>query len=195
MNINFLELYFDLKSLTNNKPFDPEKWEENPPRLLRYQMLTSICSCLGLDLQSIENKSVKLGLNKDTVCCFLEELILKTKRKQKVKDFQFILDTINEDNKLSVNERYIYSQLFKMRYNLHQINIQFGGVIAASGLYVLPILLNNEIVRKTKADLAVIDQLLMLFINPKGIDLSREKLVRDFNFPVEDIHSVDLDYV
>ena len=82
-----------------------------------------------------------------------------------------------------------------MRYNLHQINIQFGGVIAASGLYVLPILLNNEIVRKTKADLAVIDQLLMLFINPKGIDLSREKLVRDFNFPVEDIHSVDLDYI
>ena len=29
----------------------------------------------------------------------------------------------------------------------------------------------------------------------EGCDLSREKLVRDFNFPVEDIHSVDLDYV
>ena len=47
----------------------------------------------------------------------------------------------------------------------------------------------------SKADLAIIDQLLMLFINPKGEDLSRERLIRDFNFPVEDIHSVDLDYI
>jgi len=39
MEINFLEIYFDLKSLTGNKPFDPKKWQENPPRLLRYQML------------------------------------------------------------------------------------------------------------------------------------------------------------
>lgn len=195
MNMKFWDLYFELKSLTNNKPFNPEKWEENPPRLLRYQMLTSICSCLGVELKLIENESIPIELSKDTICSFLEELILKTKQKQKANDFQFILDTINEDNKLSVNERYIYSQLFKMRYNLHQINIQFGGVIAASGLYVLPILLNNEIVRKTREELAIIDQLLMLFINPKGEDLSRERLIRDFNFPVEDIHSVDLDYI
>ena len=90
MNINFLEIYFDLKSLTSNKAFDPEKWEENPPRLLRYQMLISICSCLGVDLQSIENESVPIEISKDTICSFLEELILKTKRKQKAKDFQFI---------------------------------------------------------------------------------------------------------
>jgi hypothetical protein len=37
MNTNFWQLFFDLKSLTNNKPFDPEKCEENPSRLLRYQ--------------------------------------------------------------------------------------------------------------------------------------------------------------
>ena len=195
MNTNFWELYFELKSLTNNKPFAPEKWEENPPRLLRYQMLTSICSCLGVELQLIENESIPIELNKDSICSFLEELILKTKQKQKANDFQFILDSIKEDNKLSVNECYIYSQLCKMRYNLHQITIQFGGVIAASGLYVLPILLNNEIVRKTKADLEVIDKLLMLFINPQGKDLSKEKLIRDFNFPVEDLNSVDLDYI
>jgi len=82
-----------------------------------------------------------------------------------------------------------------MRYNLHQINIQFGGVIASFGLYNLPIILNNEIIRKTRLDLAIIDQLLMLFINPKVEDLSRERLIRHFNFPVEDIHSVDLDYI
>jgi hypothetical protein len=35
----------------------------------------------------------------------------------------------------------------------------------------------------------------MLFINPKGEDLSREKLIRDFNFPVKDILRVDLDYI
>ena len=195
MNTNFWQLFFELKSLTNNKPFDRKKWEENPPRLIRYQMLMSICSCLGINLQEIDSESIKVEMNKDTICSFLEELILKTKRKQKAKDFQFILDTIKADNKLSVNENYIYSKLFQMRYNLHQINVQFEGVIAASGLYVLPILLNNEIIRKTRDDLAFIDQLLILFINPKGEDLSRERLIRDFNFPVEDIHSVDLDFI
>jgi hypothetical protein len=195
MNTNFWQLFFDLKSLTNNKPFDPEEWEENPPRLLRYQMLMSICSCLGIELKEIDSESIKVEMNKDTICGFLEELILKTKRKQKGKDYQFILDTIKKDNKLSVNENYIYSKLFQMRYNLHQINVQFGGVIAASGLYVLPIILNNEIIRKTREELVTIDQLLMLFINPKGEDLSRERLIRDFNFPVEDIHNVDFDYI
>lgn len=195
MNTNFWQLFFELKSLTNNKPFDPKKWEENPPRLIRYQMLMSICSCLGINLQEIDSESIKVEMNKDTICSFLEELILKTKRKQKAKDFQFILDTIKADNKLSVNENYIYSKLFQMRNNLHQINVQFGGVIAASGLYILPIIINNEIIRKTREDLAIIDQLLMLFINPKGEDLSIERLIRDFNFPVEDIHSVDLDYI
>ena len=195
MNTNFWQLFFELKSLTNNKPFDRKKWEENPPRLIRYQMLMSICSCLGINLQEIDSESIKVEMNKDTICSFLEELILKTKRKQKAKDFQFILDTIKADNKLSVNENYIYSKLFQMRNNLHQINVQFGGVIAASGLYILPIIINNEIIRKTREDLAIIDQLLMLFINPKGEDLSIERLIRDFNFPVEDIHSVDLDYI
>ena len=52
MNTNFWQLFFELKSLINNKPFDPEKWEENPPRLIRYQMLMSICSCLGINLKS-----------------------------------------------------------------------------------------------------------------------------------------------
>ena len=57
-------------------------------------MLMSISSCLDVDLKNIDNESIKVEMNKDTICSFLEELILKTKRKLKAKDFQFILDTI-----------------------------------------------------------------------------------------------------
>ncbi len=193
--MNFWQLYFDLKSLTRDENFTPSKWSDNPPRYLRYQMLTSICTALSIELSEIEDGTFRTKLTDQQLYAKIKEIASLSKSKKFSRKLLVLLEDITRPSYGAKDLMFVYTKLLEMRLNIFTIQSHFSGVYSASGIYQLPILVNNEIYRKIKQELVWIDLLLMAFINPESRDLSKKQLIKNYHFPDVGLEEVDADYI
>ena len=192
--MNFWQVFFELKTLTEDTFCDPHLWEDNPPRYLRYRMLDSICKSLEIDLIAVQKNQFSTKLTTSQLSAFLHELSQNLTNKEFAEKLNSIIKNSHQIEYGMYDLMGVYTKLVEIRSNIFSIQTHFSGVYFASGINQLPILLNDKIIQKIEEELNLVDQLLMLFLNPTNTKLDVAALIRDFSFPDVDIDEVDIDF-
>lgn len=68
-------------------------------------------------------------------------------------------------------------------------------MLEASGLYAYPYQKIAELNQTIQANVALIDDILMVFISPEARVFSIDQLARDFNYPDVDLQEIDGDWM
>lgn len=190
----FWDIYFDLKSLTGGETFNPTEWADNPPRYLRYQMLLSVCDALSIGLKDIEEGTYKIKATANQFDDFLNRYESNTKNKK----FKTIIERYKNESSYCVvldsQLTSLFYSLLRVRKTTFEVESQFSGLLAASGVYTLPVMINNSIAKGLQKEKKFIDDILMFLMNPNQLDISRLNLIAKFQFPNVDLEEIDFDF-
>lgn len=207
---DLLDKTFEFKGMVPNS----DKWnvnslKYNQPRLIRFKRLNALFRAFKLTRTEKQknsfwtilngNKKVKEGnLTKNEITPFLrgdfiyKRESIKYPRIQELieKEKLFESDTFNEKRDIIM----FYNHLMKYRIAVYNVLNHNSQVLEASSLgfrsaISLTNKWNNELNKKVK----VIDELLIEIINPNKISFQEDILIKEYDFPKEDLDSIDMD--
>lgn len=83
--------------------------------------------------------------------------------------------------------------LMNYRLQLNKVLTYSGGVLEASGLYLLAYIKVEELNKKIQMHVKIVDEILASLISPESLSFSIEELVLKFDFPDVDLREIDFD--
>jgi hypothetical protein len=169
-----------------------ELFKDNPPRYIRLKRFYALKKALGL-----ENVSMNQFLGGE----FITEdhykvwdkiyFIVRKEFNIPIEDYLSIHAIIPDLSSLP----FLFQYLFEFKKRHHQLMDTGRGVLMASNFYLTPLLIFKEITPKLQTDMHLIDEILDLLTNPNQIQHSEEELNTLFDYPLDDLDEIDLDWL
>ena len=106
-----------------------------------------------------------------------------------------ILQLKEDENFTRQHAKMLFRSLFNYRLDLDKALKSDTGVLAASGYYLLPILTKQKLNQLIVEEVKLIDELLIVLINPEEKFFSNEELYNDFQYPKIDLEKLDLEWI
>ena len=188
MEKQLLDTFLDLYTYdTKIQEWSFEKYENNPSRYYRLQMITSLMKALDINCSYYD---------------FTEGRFISKVQFSKWKEFkESILDQLDaKAYARSVKENshpFDIQSIFRtfMRYRLHAQKLigVFDGIFAANFEFRAFVKLIEIPNIHLKEELKNIEHVLLFCINPTGITYTQEELIKQFGFPQVDLRQIDID--
>jgi hypothetical protein len=183
---NLILDYLDLILLEpNSNEWGSANFNKNMPRFYRLQRIKS---CLNaLELHPIPIMKFEQGQ-------FLENRTIKDiEEVERLLSTSFKLDYDKYVEERNINQlSVLFSSFLTLLVNLHRVRNTFKGTLAASNHYLTPIFVAKQISHENANYEKTILKTLVYLLNPKSRQISREKMIEDFDFP--DVDLVELDF-
>lgn len=179
----FLDLYtFDSKI----ESWSLEKFSENPPRLYRLQIITSIMNALSIPC---DFSAFRYG-------DFTNEISIEKWEEFKTNQLKFPISTSDNIELIKYCDiNSVFYSLMNYRLNAQALLASNDGIYAASDelseFLKLTIKPNKMLIKELKK----IDKILLFCINPTNIKVGKAQLRSKFNYPNVDLNQVDLDWL
>lgn len=207
--LNLLEKIFEFTAMTP----DANQWnvsslKANPPRQIRLRQIQSLINAFfGQEAKAnLIDKTLALfqGDKKSlTISSVLSGDFIKNRS---VEDYSELINLmqeivrqkegeLQEDRPMHIMRLVIpYQSLVRYKRQLVELfAFNSGWLEASSYTSRFSIYLTDEITRNLEGKYSVLDRVLELFINPKGLIFSEEELVAKYKFPTENLLEIDMD--
>ena len=191
-----LNKVFEFTSMTTDESeWSLELQKDNPPRLIRLQQIEIL---LNIYLRELKNNST---LN-DKINYLLKGSFIQQRNIKNYQDCFAEMDNLigqsgykapkeKEWNWYDLQENYLEVISYKKQlYQLLNIN---DGIMEMSYHHSYSVLLTDTI--NATINTKPIDEFLALVIDPKKSAFSKNELIRQFDYPVEDVYEVDIDWM
>lgn len=167
-------------------------FKENPPRYIRLKRLYALKKALQLDevcmQQFLQGEFITNEHYKVWEAVYE---IVKEKFNIQIEDYLSI-NTINPDIK---SLSFLFHILFDFKKNHFKLLNTGSGVLTASDFYLTPMLILKNVAPKLQTDIHLIDEILDLIINPTRIAYSEKELNALFDYPLDDLAEIDMDWM
>ena len=188
MEKKLLNLLLSLHTLEPNfTNWTHENFEDNPPRLLRLQMIEAYF--LAYDLGS-DFKSFSEGVFLQETSPLLWELM-----QVKIKGSSPMIDKLLTSKEVDMQYSYFFKFLFSYRLLVEGVLEKGSTVYAASGMYLIALALHVDLNKKIRREVQLIDELLAILLNPNQVVITKRKLIKEFGCPNVDLESIDIDWM
>lgn len=186
-----LKDFLALKSLTDDTGcWTEEHLKDNPPRLYRLQRIKSCMAALGMasvSFSDFQNGRFQSFLQKN-----IGEEILKDLQEVFSLDYSSYIRSKKEEK---IPTSYWFKMFLDTRHIIHQFYATRDGVLTASGHYITPVLILDEIQNTIQLQKDTLDKTLCLLMNPKSLTYSRKHLIKYFQFPDIDLCEIDAEWM
>ena len=192
---------------------DSNEWNEkclrfNQPRLIRFRRINALLKAFELTRTEEQknnfwtilkgNKKVKESdLTQNEIIPFLRGDFIKKRESVEYPNVQKIIEKENTFESDIFEKRDIssfYHHLMKYRMEIDKALRHNSGVLEASSLgFRSAISLTNEINNELYQKVEKIDKILFEIINPKDLMFEEGILINEYEFPKEDLDSIDMD--
>lgn len=194
--LDLLEKVLEFKAMTPDK----EHWNEqtlrnNPPRLIRFRQIQSLAQAFlikGLDGQHTIQSILTGDFIKDrTVTDYAEVFALIE---------EVVREKEGETSKYSSTSTTLlgmpYQQLINYKQHLLEILEFNSGWLEAGSIHArFSIYLTDSITKNLAGKYDQLDKALELFINPGKLSFTRAELIAQYNFPFDNLHDIDMEYM
>jgi hypothetical protein len=193
MTLKLLQLFFELHNLEPNI----ENWsnfgDEVTPRSIRKKMIDSLFKAHNLNIDYI---GFKKGDFIDEKFNINFEKINQIYLKYRGEGIDNPLLELGEGEKFTdQHANMLFRSFFRYRLDLDKALKSDDGVLAASGYYLLPILTKQKLNKLIIKEVKLIDEILIVLINPLDKTFSKKELNTNFQFPKINLDKLDLDWM
>lgn len=191
----FLHRFLELQQIERDVArWSIESLSNNPPRYIRYQILQSLSSALGIKHFSFEQVIHGEFITQDYME-YWDRYFELVKKLSGVNPKEFVQDDRPFDSRSFSSLKFNFTMLFNYRMLQYKMMHCMDGVLAASDYYITPLEILKKFNNRSENEAELLDQLLVFLLNPKGIMLSKAELEFKWGFPEEDLKEVDLDHI
>jgi hypothetical protein len=183
-----VQLYFDLSLFEPNYNLWSETYFiEKQPILIRFKKLNALLSAVNCNLSTF----VKGEFLKDDDSELLETILFEIN-----KTYPKLIKRLNEYEFINTKKlNFLFTRLLEYRTKVELLFDCNSNVLAVSGFHTLPINLTFEINKKIKSQTNIIDNILLLLIEPLFTEVTLELLVENFDYPDVDLDEIDLENI
>ncbi|MBK8808293.1 MAG: hypothetical protein IPO21_17370 [Bacteroidales bacterium] len=185
----------EFESMTPDKSeWTLHKQKDNPPRLVRLQQLNVLL-----------NVFITETFNTNDIASRLDSLFkgqfIMLRDSNKYDNLFKLMDKViaSSNNRLKkLNEwrldelQHNYIDIIKFKKIVNKASTHNSGIMEISYPYFYSVILTDKI--SSKLDTKEIDDFLSLVIDPFGRTITKEKLIQDYNYPVDDVYDIDLEW-
>jgi len=201
---------FEFKGMVpNSNEWNESSLKWNQPRLIRFRRLNALLKAFELTrtekqknnlwtILSGKKKVKESELTKNEIEPFLRGDFIHKRETTEYPRIQQLIEKEKSFESDSFNKsRDIYSfyhHLMKYRMEIEKVLGHNSGVLEASGLGFRSAIsitaeLNNDLYKKVEE----IDKMLFEIINPKNLTFEEDILIKEYEFPKEDLDAIDMD--
>lgn len=183
-----VQLFLDLSLVEPNYGLWSETYFiEKKPILIRFKKLNALLSAAKCNLLTF----VKGEFLKDDDPELLETILFVIH-----KTYPKIIKVLNEYEFVNTKKmNFLFIRLLEYRMKLELLFDCNSNVLAVSGFHALPINLTYQINKKIKRQTKIIENILVLLVEPMFRMVTLEMLVKDFDYPDVDLDEIDLDNI
>jgi hypothetical protein len=204
--IDLLDKVFEFIEMTpNSNEWNRKALKSNPPREIRFRQIEALLNAFftepSLSLLS-KAKLIFSNEKKNSIGSFLKGDFLKQRTMNDysnlvafIRNFEGYKDT--DVREISIEQLvFIFPKLVDFKRQVRSILTFNSGWLEASSITSLfSIHLTNSIADNLTGKYKELDTALELFINPKGLLFTTEELITKFDFPKEDLDTIDNDFI
>jgi len=183
-----VQLYFDLSLFEPNYNLWSETYFiEKQPILIRFKKLNALLSAVNCNLSTFVNGEF---LKDD------DPELLETSLFVINKTYPKLIKRLNEYEYVNTKKlNFLFTRLLEYRTKVELLFDCNSNVLAVSGFHTLPINMTFEINKKIKRQTNIIDNILLLLIEPLFTEVTLELLVENFDYPNVDLDEIDLENI
>jgi hypothetical protein len=183
-----VQLYLDLSLFEPNYNLWSEIYFiEKQPVLIRFKKLNALLSAVNCNLSTFVNGEFL----KDDDSELLETILFEIN-----KTYPKLIKRLNEYEFINTKKlNFLFTRLLEYRTKVELLFDCNSNVLAVSGFHTLLINLTFEINKKIKRQTNIIDNILLLLIEPLFTEVTLELLVENFNYPNVDLDEIDLENI
>ncbi|EHQ27646.1 hypothetical protein Mucpa_3548 [Mucilaginibacter paludis DSM 18603] len=208
--IDLLDKVLEFIEMTpNSNEWNLQSLKSNLPRQIRFRQIEALLNAFFAKnaSASLLNKATSIFSNQRKISInFL--LSGKFLNDRAIDDYANLLDLIksfvakesgnvDQSKQIRVEQlTFIFPKLIDFKRQIRNLlTFNSGWLEASSTTSVFSIFLTNSISNNLIGKYDELDKVLELFINPKSLIFTEEELIAKFNFPTEDLSSVDADFM
>lgn len=187
-----IEIFAELYCMESDyKSWSQERFKDNPPRLIRLQMIQSISKALDVDYE----KFLVFGSN-HLFNYEVETLPIEKFRSLTYPIIPKHLQHLDFDAKINGKEiEHVFKYVFQIYLNFELLKSTTSGILAANNYFLIPVFVGSALCKKSKKTIKQIKDLLGFILNPQGIQLDKETLIKNFDFPDVNLDEIDMDWI
>lgn len=193
MTSTLIQLFLELHHLEPNIKNWSNFSDEINPRSVRKKMIDALlkahnihCDCEAFKTCSFIDESFYIDVEK------INQIYVKHRG---VGSDNPIIQLKEDETFTRQHAKMLFRSLFNYRLHLDKALKSDAGVLAASGNYLLPILTKQKLNQFIVEEVKLIDELLIVLINPEGKNYSIDELQTYFQYPTIDLEELDLDWI
>nr|WP_294950074.1 hypothetical protein [uncultured Mucilaginibacter sp.] len=208
--IDLLDKIFEFIAMTpDSKEWNVTSLKSNPPRLIRFRQIEALLKAFfgNEPKQNLFNKAKSLFIDekKMSIQSFMKGDFI---RKRTMAEYAGLSTYIQDFIKLEMNDlqqkkevrieglAFIFPQLVEFRKQVRSLLAFNSGWAAVSSITSqFSISLTSSISNNLTGRYDKLDEVLEQFINPTGIQFTREELIAKFDFPTECLGGIDMGYI
>lgn len=183
-----LDLYLEFEAMQPDKrTWTPDKLRDNPPRLYRFQMLTSLFRAFDLgDLRKFSEGTFVRQRRIDDYAALIRQMESELKTVTKFRK--------GED--ISLHEiAFLFTRLLEYRRRWDTLMHFSSGLLACSARYRYASFKVDEVNSQIRDRIAPINDILARIISPHQKVISKAELIAQFNYPDVDLLDINTDYL
>lgn len=193
--ITLLDKALEFESMTfDRSDWDLEKLKDNPPRFVRLQQLMVLLKIFTPETFNDQNiaSSINSLLNGDFIYQrdIMKYAELFKSMDEVITSAKHFLKQQNEWDSSHLQDNFTNLIAFKRKVN--KLLEHNHGIMEASYPYYYSIIMTSEI--SEKLNIKKMDEFLSLVIDPQKKCYEKDTLIREFNFPKDDVFDLDLEY-
>jgi hypothetical protein len=188
----FLYDYLELNVLEKDlQDWNHQNFEKNPPRNLRLIRMNACLAALNIKITNWNDfqKGNYDYLSNQVTNQMRVVKLMRDLLKNKSEKFDFKID---EDG---FDKSYFFYMALSMRKFIYQFEGLHKTVLAASGNYILPLFIINNILHDLDYYSKQLDKIIFNLLNPSNKFFERKTMIQEFGFPNVDIKKIDLDWI
>lgn len=185
---DLLQLFLDLSLIEPNYGLWSETYFiEKQPILIRFKKLNALLSAVNCNLSTFVNGEFL----EDDDPELLEAILFEIN-----KTYPKLIKRLNEYEVVNTKKlNFLFKRLLEYRMKVELLFDCNSNVLAVSGFHTLPINLTYQINKKIKRQTNIIENILVLLVEPMFCMVTFEMLVKNFDYPDVDLDEIDLENI
>ena len=192
--ISLLETLHDFTSMTQKSEWSFEAVKDNPPRLIRLKQINALISAFipELEKEKTIRKRLEMVLSGNFIINRDDSVYIDlfAEMDNAIKKSRFLIKKMDALRVHDLKDN--YEELLEYKLLLTKILNYNKGIMEISYPYLYPLIINEKISKMIKIE--QLDRFLELIIDPYKRTYTIEELMKQFDYPTEDLFDIDLDY-
>jgi hypothetical protein len=185
---NVLDFYLEFEGMQPDQDtWDEGSLQDNPPRLYRLKALGSLFRAFGLgDIREFAEGTFVLKRKVEDYSALIKQMKSELKTVTK----------FHKGEQLTLNEiAFLFKRLLEYRRRWDDVTGFSSGLYACSAKYRYAFYKINQVNSQKHDKISPINDILSSIMSPVGKVVSKEELMKLFNYPDEDLSDIDDEWI